>query len=411
MTTTPTASTDADDAVAGTRCLPQLLVDQARATPDAVALRHKAFGRWASTTWRAYADQVARVAAGLRALGVGDGDRVAIVSDNRPEWLVADLAVQALGAASVGIDPGIEPVALQHALAGTGAVVALAEDEEQYDKLVEVRAAVESLRTIVVIDPRGIALGGDGGAGDGGTDDGVRTLARVDEAGQGADVDSLSSMLASVTPAHMATLVPDGHGTATGAQLTQADLLGAAGSTAASIAADRSTEVLSYLPLSLVAERIVSEATALLVGFVVCFGDGGDSFLTDMQQVQPTFVLGVPLVFETIRGNVEQRMQDASFLKRKTYSWAMARGRHIGAARRAGRLGIGGKVVHGVGWLVLYRPLRLKLGLLRARDARCVPAPDDPAVLDLFWALGVPVRAGTLDQQGIPHLDAPEAAA
>jgi long-chain acyl-CoA synthetase len=138
----------------------------------------------------------------------------------------------------------------------------------------------------------------------------------------------------------------------------------------------------------------VSLVAALSTGMVVCFGDAGATFLTDMQQVQPTFVLGIPVVFEQIHTTVIRRMQDASFLKRKTYSFWMARGSRLGEARRAGRAGIVGRVLHGVGWLVLYRPLRLKLGLLRTRSALCLPATDDPAVLDFFWALGVPVRVG-----------------
>ena len=83
--------------------LPQLLVERARMTPNAVALREKDRGIWRETTWSVYLDRVRRFALGLHALGVGRGDKVAIIGDNRPEWYIAELAAQALGGASVGL--------------------------------------------------------------------------------------------------------------------------------------------------------------------------------------------------------------------------------------------------------------------------------------------------------------------
>jgi long-chain acyl-CoA synthetase len=297
---------------------------------------------------------------------------------------VSDLAIQSLGAASVGLDPTIEAADLRSALERSGATVVIAEDEEQYDKVTEVRADLGALRVLVIVDPRGITL-------DPSRSDTI-TLAQVEASGAAATIDTLATDLRLVTAGHVATIVqggPDGE-----VRLTHTELLAGADAAGPRLGLDRSTEVLSYLPLTLPAERVVSLVAAMATRFVVSFGDGGDTFLTDMQQVQPTFLLGVPLVFEQLHTSVERRMEDASFLKRKTYSFWMARGRKLGEARRQGHAGLIGRALHGVGWLALYRPLRVKLGLLRVRGALCAPGTADPTVLDFFWALGVPVHVG-----------------
>jgi len=153
-------------------------------------------------------------------------------------------------------------------------------------------------------------------------------------------------------------------------------------------------EVLSYLPLCHIAERLISVINAVGVGYTVNFGEGGESFVTDLQEVQPTFFLGVPRVWEKFMAGVEIRMADASAIKRAIYRSWMKRGAKIAHSRMNGGLGPGGKVSYFIGWLLLYRSVRKKLGLLRVREALSGAAPISPQVLEYFWALGVPVREG-----------------
>ena len=136
--------------------LPGHVLRHARERPKSVALRDKHLGRWRETTWKGYADRIARVAAGLRELGVVPGDRVAIHAENRPEWVVADLAIQALGAISVGLYPTSPEAEVSYLLGHCGAKVLIAEDEEQLDKALAVRGELPALEHLIVIEPRGV---------------------------------------------------------------------------------------------------------------------------------------------------------------------------------------------------------------------------------------------------------------
>ena len=136
--------------------LPALLLRNAEERPGEVAMRRKFRGRWEETTWSAYAERVAAVAADLRELGIGPGDRVAVHSENRPEWVVTDLAVQGLGAQTVGIYPTSPATEVEYLLRHSGARVLVAEDEEQLDKVLAVRDGLPNLKQVVVIDPLGI---------------------------------------------------------------------------------------------------------------------------------------------------------------------------------------------------------------------------------------------------------------
>ena len=155
------------------------------------------------------------------------------------------------------------------------------------------------------------------------------------------------------------------------------------------------TEVLSYLPLCHVAERLISAIDAVSHGYVVNFGEGSDTFVQDLREVQPTFFLGVPRVWEKLMAGIEIRMADAGWLKRKLYRFAMGLGRGVAHRRwKGGRLVGLDKLRYFVGWVLLYRPLREKLGLSRVEGVLSGAAPIAPQVLEFFWTLGVPVREG-----------------
>jgi long-chain acyl-CoA synthetase len=368
--------------------LPAVLVRRARDTPDALALRKKTLGRWKPYSWSDYARRTAAVASGLEKLGVGPGDRVAVLSENRPGWVFVDLAVQALGGVTVGVYPTSPPAELEYLLNHCGAKVLVAEDEEQVDKFVEIRDRVPSVEKVVVLDPRGIRTMS--------TDGQLLTFAALNALGEDATLDDLDRRAAAVDPASAAIIVYTSGttGPAKGAMLSHANLTAAAVAAREQFAVDGRSEVLSYLPLCHVAERLISVMGALGSGYVVNFGEGGDAFAGELREVQPTFFLGVPRVWEKMMASVEIRMADATWLKRAVYRHFTKRGAKLGAKRRRGGLGFGGSISYAIGWVLLYRPLRQKLGLLRIKDALSGAAPIAPQVLEFFWSLGVPVREG-----------------
>ncbi|MDQ2649285.1 MAG: AMP-binding protein [Actinomycetota bacterium] len=368
------------------RNLPSAVFQRAASTPDHVALRQKELGRWRSYTWGQYADRVRSIARGLHEYGVLPGDRVAVHADNRPEWLFADLAVQSLGAMTVGIYPTSPAAEVAYLLEHSGARVLIAEDEEQVDKVLAVRTKLSDLEQIVVIDPRGIDMEGNG----------LLTLVDLEAEGAGStfDVDGT----AAAVPNDDAAIIVYTSGTTgppKGAMLSHANLLAAASSASSAFDVDERTEVLSYLPLCHVAERLVSVINAVTHGYVVNFGEDGETLMQDLAEVQPTFFLGVPRVWEKLMAGVTIRMSDAGWLKRANYGlWTRV---GAGIARRrwsTGKLRGFDRLTYLVGWVLLYRPLRNKLGLGRVRGVLSGAAPIAPQVLEFFWSLGVPVREG-----------------
>ncbi|HEV3002725.1 MAG TPA: AMP-binding protein [Solirubrobacteraceae bacterium] len=347
--------------------LPALLLRHAAERPERVALREKRLGRWRETTWASYAERAARVGLGLRELGVAPGDRVAIHSENRPEWVLADLGAQGIGAIVTGVYPTSPAAEVEYLLGHSEAAVVVVEDEEQLDKALAVRERLPALRAIVLVDPRNVR----------GLDDPtVLTFAELEARGARRERAEWDASAASLDPHETAIIVYTSGttGPPKGAMLTHANLIAAAEAFRTVYELDERDEVLSYLPLAHVAERLFSVGIALGAGYAVNFGEGGESFAQDLRDVQPTFFLGVPRVWEKMMASVEIRMADASRLKRAA---------HRAALRSRGPLA---RVVH--------RPLLEKLGLSRCTKALSGAAPIAPRVLEYFRSLGVPVREG-----------------
>jgi long-chain acyl-CoA synthetase len=361
--------------------LPALLVAHARERPDEAAMRVKRRGRWEEITWAGYAERVARVAHGLRQLGVQPGDAVAIHGENRPEWVIADLAVQGIGATTVGVYPTSPAAEVGYLLAHSESAVLVAEDEEQLDKALEVRDTLPALRRIVLIDPRNVRD----------LDDPMLTT--WDDLEAEGTLDDYARSADAIEPDAVALIVYTSGttGRPKGAMLTHANLTWAAERFREAFGTTADEEVLSYLPLCHVAERLSSVINGLGTGYVVNFGEGGESFAQDLRDVQPTLFAAVPRVWEKMLATVEIRMADASPLKRAAYKAAMRRGRRLAPKRMQGALGPADRVTAAVCHLIAFRSLRDKLGLGRVERGICGAAPVAPQVLEFFWALGVPV--------------------
>jgi long-chain acyl-CoA synthetase len=386
MTETLTRGFEADLPSLPWESLPAALLDRGEREASRVAMREKRLGRWLEYTWRDVAERTAAVGMGLKALGVEPGDRVAVHAENRPEWVIADLAAQGIGAMTVGVYPTSPSPEVEYLLAHSESVVLIAEDEEQLDKAIAVRERCPSLRKIVVIDPRGVRV----------LDDPmVMTFAELEAAGRPV-ASAFADEVARVDPDGTAIIVYTSGttGPPKGAMLGHANLLAAAASTRVSFGVDTNGEVLSYLPLCHIAERLVSVINAIGSGYVVNFGEGAETFLTDLRDVQPTFFLGVPRVWEKMMAGVTIRVQDAGWLKRRTYRFWTKQGARLARKRWDGSMGPLDWTVHGLGYLLLYRSLRRKLGMGRVRQALSGAAPIAPQVLEWLWSIGIPVREG-----------------
>src|SRR4051794_28089776 len=373
--------------------LPALLLQRAASRPTAVAMRKKDLGRWKQYTWAEYAERAARVGLGLLEVGVKAGDRVAIHSENRPAWLLADIGVQGIGAQTVGIYPTSPAAEVAFILRHSEAAVVIVEDEEQFDKAWEVRQDLANLRHIVVIDTRGVRHLGDAM---------VSTFAELEEYGRGRELDEWKQSVAAIDPKDPAILVYTSGttGPPKGAMLSHVNLLAAGHSFSQAFGGRPDDEVLSYLPLCHIAERLGSVIDALSTGYIVNFGEGGESFVNDMREVQPTIFLGVPRIWEKMMAGIQIRMTDASRIKRILYRFWLPRGAKVARKRMKGRMSPVDRLIYGLGWLMVFRSLRDKLGLGRVRVAISGAAPIAPQVLEFFWSLGVPVREGYGQTEG-----------
>ena len=370
-------------------CSPATLLRRAAAHPDRIALRHKDLGIWREYSWRDYAQWVARQARAFHALGVARGDRVAILADNRPEWVVGDMALQAIGAVVVGVYSTSPSAEVEYVLAHSESVVCVVEDEEQLDKIVQVRDQLPALRHVVVMEPRGVrALG---------TDPRLLSIADFEQLGAGATVDELREWVAQVDPNAVAILVYTSGttGPPKGAMLRHSNLEASGEAFTSVLGWQEGEEILSYLPLCHILERLLSTILPLRCGVTVNFGGGGESLAQDLRDVQPHRFIGVPRVWEKILASIDIKMRDASWLKRKNYDIWLAHGRRI-ARKVLSRTPLTSldRLTYALGWLLLYRPLRHHFGLSRVKLAGSGAAPIAPTVLEFFWAIGVKICEG-----------------
>lgn len=374
--------------------LPRLLRAAAAEVPDRTALRVKQSGIWQDITWRAYLDAVEDVAFGLAALGVGVGDRVAIQSENRPEWLFADLAAASLRAAIVGLYPTNPVAEVTYLLQDSGARVLIAEDQEQVDKALAAEPDAPDLEWIVALDGRGLA----------GYDH--PKLLSIDEmigrgdAARRAEPDLLERLDAERTPDDLVTLIytsgttgpPKGVMLSAGNVSFSAEILALDDGILGTKPGPRDA-LLSYLPLSHVVERGISIWANLATRTVVHFAESIDTVTSDLAEVQPTILFAVPRIWEKIQATVAIKMAGASPVKRGVYALGMRWSQRI-AAERAGNGGDftgRARLLYALGYLPLYRPLRKRLGLLRVRHAVSGAAPIAPEVLSFFLGIGLPL--------------------
>jgi len=390
--TATVAPPPAPDLSAGPATLPAWLLLQSALRPRAVAMRVKELGRWREISWQEHAARVESVGRGLSSFGVGRGDRVVLLSENRPEWVVTDLAVQGLGASTVGIFPTTPAVEVGPLLARSGARVAVVEGEEQLDKLLEVRAGT-ALEKIVVIDTRGIRL----------LEDPASSFEALEALGspeaiqaRSGDVDEWRVAVGGLAPDACATVVftPGTSGDPKGAMLSHANLAAVAevGTTAYGLeAGDR---IVSCLPLCEIAERALVVAQATRAGCAVHFGEGGDALENDIREVRPTVFLAAPRLWERLRASVDAGLRNAGRIKQAAFSFGTGSG------------------PRGLRSLLVTGPVRRRVGLQRVRLALAggAPMPND---LEIWWAaLGVEVReiygltetggVGTLVAEGSP---------
>ena len=367
--------------------LPAKLLEHSQKRPKDVAMRHKKFGIWREFTWEQYLEKVRSAAFGFHELGVREGDKIAIHSENRPEWVFADIGAQTIGSVSVGIYPTSPAPEVEYLLNHSEASVLVVEDEEQLDKALEAWDRLEKLQKIVVIEPRGVKEL---------DDPRIITFQELLDLGDLVVGKSFEEMIKSIPSSETAIIVYTSGttGPPKGAMITHENLRFAAITWGLVYEYRQDDEVLSYLPLCHVAERVISVANAVYHGYVVNFGEDTNSFMEDLREVQPTFFLGVPRVWEKMLAAIQIRSNDATWLKRILFNFWIKKGGLLLQRRLTNKSTFVDPILFRIGWLFVFRSLKKRIGMMRVREALSGAAPIAPQVLEFLMSVGVPVREG-----------------
>jgi long-chain acyl-CoA synthetase len=391
-----TATLEQPSAPAATSTIVTRLRDWARDKPDRVAMREKDFGIWQEITWAQYWDTVQDVAHGLLALGVGPGDRVAVHSENRPEWLYSDMAIVAIRAMTMGIYPTNPAAEVKYLLEHSGAKVVIAEDQEQVDKALEVADELPELERIVYVEPRGIRTRY--------TDPRLMFWDELVELGRKHRAEHAGVVerhMAEAQPEDAATLIYTSGttGAPKGAMLSIANVEFAIkilveGGGFASPPPNEDDIMLSYLPLAHVAERIFTTWFNVATGVQVNFAESIDTVQQNLREIQPTILFGVPRIWEKILAGVQIRMASASRLKRANFNLWMKVADRIGTTlvRTGGAHTTQTRILYAIGWVFLFRALRDRIGMRKVRFAASGAAPIAPDILQFFMGIGVPMH-------------------
>jgi long-chain acyl-CoA synthetase len=375
--------------VTGPRTLPQALQQAAAEWPERPALREKVLGIWAPTTWRRYQERVKHFALGLSALGAERGVRVAILGTNRPEWLVADLAAQSLGGAGVGLFVESLPEEVAYVINHCDATVVVVEDQEQVDKILEVRDRLEKVTHVIYDDPQGMN----------GYDDPL-LIAFTDVERLGAELDAAEpgrydAEVALGRPDDVAVLLYTSGttGAPKGAMLSHRNMAAAIEQFLAVEPVEPSFELVSHLPMAWAGERLWSTAGHVLKGYRVNFPESKETIRGDIREIGPHHIFASPAMWEEYLSTVEISVGDATRLKRALYRWALPIG-HARAERmyRGESAGLRDRLVTALADLLVFRPLRDQLGLLRAARIYSGGAALGPDVFRWYHAIGIPMK-------------------
>ncbi len=368
---------------------PRLMLDHAKARPTAPALREKVYGIWQTTTWAELAQLVRRLACGLAHAGVKRGDHLVVVGDNRPRLYATMLAAQSLGAIPVPLYQ--DAAATEYVFPVNNAEVrfAVVEDQEQVDKLLELREQCPQLAHIWYDDPRGLRNY---------AEDGLDSLDALVAAGQAHDTSNarlFDDEVARCQPGDVAAMffTSGTTGNPKGVVHTHATLLDRATAGKSFDKLTEREEVLAYMPLAWIGQNIFSYAQWLACGYVVNCPESAATVMIDLKEIGPTYYFAPPRVFEGLLTSVMIRMEDAGRVKR----WLFERGMDV--AKRVGPALMDGKGVsamdrlkYRLGDLFVYGPLRNTLGFSRVRVAYTAGEAIGPDLFTFYRSIGINLK-------------------
>ena len=358
--------------------LPKLLRLNAQAHPDEVALRLKEYGIWHETTWAEYLAKVRRIALGLRTLGVGAGDVVALLGDNDVDWIATELAAHALGALTLGVYRDALEEEVGYLVGYAGAKAVFAQNQEQVDKLISLGPKVATVEHILYSETRGMGAQ---------SDPRVHDLSAIEERGEQAhraDAGAFDALVDATSGDALAILCTTSGTTSNPklAMLTQGRFVRHVITYLKADPKDHTDEYVSVLPLPWIMEQIYCLGFGLVARMTVNFPESEATMFHDLREIGPTFLLLAPRLWEQIAADMRARIMDASAINQ----WIFDKGIKLGMkAIEEGRRS-------GIADVMLFSALRDRLGFSRVRSAATGGSAMGPETFKLFLAMGVPLK-------------------
>ena len=354
------------------------LFDQTVAThKDRPALKHKRSGRWETLSWNEYHAQVRTTAKAFMALGLEAGKAVNILANNSPHWFISDLAAIFAGAVPGGIYTTSSPEQCQYIAAHSDANIVVVEDAMQLAKFESLWPGLPDLKAIVLMN---------------GTDDDERVFGWQDLPGLAAEVSDsdLEARIRAQTPDDCCNLIYTSGttGNPKGVMITHDNIVWTARKVVETVEGNHRDQLISYLPLSHIAEQMVSLMVPMVSGCTSWFAESLDRLGDNLQEVRPTVFLGVPRVWEKIQAKIAAAGAANPPLKKKIAAWARKQGLAGGYAHQAGKPR---PWAYPLADKLVFSKVRQRLGLDRCRLFLFSTAPMAQDTLEFFMSLGIPI--------------------
>jgi long-chain acyl-CoA synthetase len=382
------------------RTIVERFLERVRSQPEKVSLRHKSGGEWKDITWGEYGLAVRRAGMGLLSLGVEPGDKMSLLCGNRPEWHFADIACLSIGGVTAPIYVTNSPEQVRHVISDSDSKVAVVENQEQLEKVLKVRSDLPQLQKVIVVD-------GYDGSADG---DLVMTWQELLDAGDGVEDSRYDDAASAVKPEDIATFVYTSGttGNPKGVMLTHDNIWWTATHSEQQIpiADADGARAISYLPLSHIAERMISHMLQIYYGTQTWFAESIDTLIDDLKECKPTYFFGVPRVWEKFYAGVQARMAaaDPNDRKAKLAHKAIEVGKAVTSAEQdavaAGqkmnqaKVPVGTRLQHRLLDKLVLHKIRAAFGLEECELALSAAAPLSSELIWFFHSIGIKITEG-----------------
>ena len=367
--------------------LPQMLRERARTDGQRIAIRQKDFGIWKPLTWAAYHERAGHFGLGLRALGLPAGGHVGVISENRVEWVLAQMGAGLVGAVTVGVYPTSPSSEVAYVVGHADIEIMVCEDQEQTDKLLEARDQLPLLKKIIVIETKGLRsfapelrhL--------------IATFNEVEKLGAASQQQTLiDQALQQQTLDDIGLMIytSGSTGKPKGAMISWRNIRGAVPGIVDRLELSSTTTHLSYLPLCHVAEQMLTSFCPVYIGAQVNFGESIRTVQEDLREVAPTMFLGVPRIWEKMHAAISIKLQETGGLRRALFAKAYATCQPLAEKSRA-TWSLAERLRYAASYWLVFRALQNFLGLRDVQVALTGAAPIPPDVVRFFRVLGVPL--------------------